>query len=386
MRPATRLIHHKGAFCEHTGAVSVPIYQVSTFQQDGVESNKGYDYSRTRNPTRDVLEDYIASLEGGTHGFAFSSGMAAISCCLMLLAGGGHVVATEGLYGGTYRSLSRVFKGFGVSCSFVDTRDPEAVSSAIGEGTKAVFLESPANPLMGITDIAAVAEVAHAKDVLVMVDNTFMSPWLQRPLELGADIVIHSATKFLGGHSDLIAGLVTTKDKSLAARVGHLQNAIGAVPSPFDCWLLIRGMKTLGVRMACGQASAVKIAEWLSARGEVQEVLYPGLDAFPGREIHRRQADGPGAILSFVLRDGVSAETLLGNVEVWTLAVSLGAVESIITLPAKMTHVTYPAEELERVGLGDRLVRLSVGIEDVDDLIADLQTALEKAAEGEDSA
>jgi cystathionine beta-lyase/cystathionine gamma-synthase len=378
MRIATKIIHHPGAYCEHTGAVSFPIYQVSTFKQEGVGRNKGYDYSRSGNPTRDVLEKYIASLESGKFGFGFSSGMAAISACIMLLKAGDHLIATEGLYGGTYRVLTRVFTNFNVSCSFVDTSNLDAVKAAFRENTKAVFLETPSNPVMRITDIAAIAELAHKRGALVMADNTFMSPWLQRPLEFGADIVIHSATKFLGGHSDLIMGLVAANDETVASRVKFLQNAVGAVPSPFDCWLLMRGMKTLGVRLSYGQASAGKIAQWLLGRPEVEKVLYAGLEGSEGYEVHCRQADGPGAVLSFVLRSGVSAETLVGNLSLWTLAVSLGAVESIVTVPARMTHLVYPRNELERLGITDRLVRLSVGIEDPDDLIADLEAGLKK--------
>jgi len=383
MRPATRIIHHPGAYCEHTGAVSCPIYQVSTFKQEGVGRNKGYDYSRTRNPTRDVLESYVASLEGARYGFAFSSGMAAISSCLMLLQAGDHVLATEGLYGGTYRVLTRVFNSFDISCSFADTSDLDAVECGLRENTKAILLETPSNPLMRITDIAGVAKIAHRRDILVAVDNTFMSPWLQRPLELGADIVIHSATKFLGGHSDVIAGVVVTNGGSLASGLKHVQNAVGAVLSPFDCWLLQRGIKTLGVRLSHAQASAGKIAKWLSDRPEVVQVLYPGLETLPGHGTHRSQADGAGAILSFLLREGVCAEKLVSSVSVWTLAVSLGAVESIITLPSRMTHLTYPPQELRQLGISDNLVRLSVGIEDPRDLIADLEAALEWATGAE---
>jgi cystathionine beta-lyase/cystathionine gamma-synthase len=382
MRLATRLIHHSGVCCEHTGAVSPPIYQVSTFRQDAVGKNKGYDYSRTGNPTRGVLERYIADLETGRHGFAFSSGMAAISGCLMLLKSGNHVIATQGLYGGTYRALTRIFKNLGISCSFVDTGDLDAVEAAFRDNTRAVFVETPSNPTMVITDIGALAEQAHARDALVMVDNTFMSPFLQRPLEHGADIVIHSATKFLGGHSDLIMGLAVTNDEALGRRIHRVQNAVGAVPSPFDCWLLMRGMKTLGVRICQGQATAIGIAEWLSMVPEVERVFYPGADRFPGREGHEQQAEGPGAVLSFTVRDGVCAEILVNSVQVWTLAVSLGAVESIITLPAKMTHLPYARDELKHLGIGDNLVRLSVGLEATDDLIEDLAQALRCAARG----
>ncbi len=382
MQRATKLIHHPGCYCEHTGAVNFPIYEVSTFKQDGVGTNKGYDYSRTRNPTRDVLEKYIATLESGEYGFAFSSGMSAITACLMLLGVGDHIVATAGLYGGTFRVLTTVFNSFNISCSFVDTGDLHAVVGAFRENTRAVLVETPSNPMMRITDIRATVELAHARNALVMVDNTFMSPWLQRPIELGADIVIHSATKFLSGHSDVIAGLVVTDDEGLASRIQHIQNSVGAVPSPFDCWVLMRGIKTLAVRLAHAQASAGRIAEWLMGRPEVERVLYPGLDSLDGFEVNKGQADGPGAILSFLLRDDVCAETFVGSVSLWTLAVSLGAVESIITLSSKMTHLCYPREELAKLGIGDDLVRLSVGIEDVEDLIADLESALKKTVNG----
>ena len=378
MRPATRIIHHPGGTCEHTGAVNFPIYEVSTFKQDAPDKNKGYDYSRSGNPTRDVLEKYIADLESAGYGLAFSSGMAAITSCLMLLHAGDHLIATAGLYGGTYRVLTTVFNKFNISCTFVDTSDLEAVAGAFKENTRAVLFETPSNPLMRISDIRAIAKLAHERNALVMVDNTFMSPWLQRPIELGADIVIHSATKFLSGHSDVIAGLVVTDDEGLASRIQHIQNAAGAVPSPFDCWVLMRGIKTLAVRLSHAQASAGRIAEWLSGRPEVERVLYPGLDSLDGFEINKGQADGPGAILSFILRDDVCAETFVGSVSLWTLAVSLGAVESIITLSSKMTHLCYPREELAKLGIGDNLVRLSVGIEDVEDLIADLESALKK--------
>ncbi len=383
MRSATKIIHHPGCVCEQTGAVNFPIYEVSTFKQDGVGINKGYDYSRTRNPTREVLEMYIASLESGRYGYAFSSGMAAITSCLMLFHEGDHLIATEGLYGGTYRVLTGIFNNLNISCSFVDTSDMDAVAAAFKDNTKAVLVEAPSNPMMRVSDIRAIAKLAHQKEALFIVDNTFMSPWLQRPIELGADIVVHSATKFLSGHSDVIAGLVATDDEQLASRLAFIQNAAGAIPSPFDCWLLMRGMKTLAVRLSRGQASARRIAQWLSTRPEVERVLYPGLDTLEGFELHESQSDGPGAILSFILREGVCAETFVGSVSLWTLAVSLGAVESIITLPSMMTHLSYPKEILKKLGITDNLVRLSVGIEDVEDLIADLESALKKTISGE---
>ncbi len=380
MRPATRLIHHPGCYCPHTGAVSVPIYQVSTFGQDGVGRNRGYDYSRSDNPTRGVLETHIAELAGGRHGYAFASGMAAISSSLMLLDAGDHVIATQGLYGGTYRVLTRVFQNLDISCSFVDTGDLDAVADAFKDNTRAVLIETPSNPRMRITDVAAAAELCHRRDALVMVDNTFMSPWLQRPLECGADISIHSGTKFLGGHSDVIAGLVATASDELGRRIKTIQNAVGAVLGPFDSWLLMRGMKTLGIRLSRGQESARRIAQWLAKRPDVRQVLYPGMGTLAGDRVHAEQADGPGAVLSFVVADEICARTLVENVSIWTLAVSLGAVESIITLPARMTHLPYDREYRESLGVDDRLVRLSVGIEDADDLIEDLEAAFEKAA------
>jgi cystathionine beta-lyase/cystathionine gamma-synthase len=297
----------------------------------------------------------------------------------MLLRSGDHLIATQGLYGGSYRVLTRVFQDFDVGCSFVDTSDMAAVRNAFRAETRAVFIETPSNPLMVISDIAALAGLAHEKGAIVMVDNTFMSPLLQRPLELGVDIVVHSATKFLGGHSDLVAGLAATKDESLAKRLKRIQNAVGAVPSPFDCWLLIRGMKTLGVRLGRSQENAQQIAGWLAGRPEVARVLYPGVEGLPGFDVHQRQADGPGAVLSFIVSEGLSAEAIVNSVSVWTLAVSLGAVESLIALPTKMTHLSYPREELNRLGLGDNLIRLSVGIEDPEDLIADLEDAFRTA-------
>lgn len=382
MRRATKLVHHPGSVDEQTGAVSPPIYQVSTFRQDAVDRNRGYSYSRGDNPTRQVLEAYVASLEEAEHGFAFSSGMAAVSACLMLLKAGEHVIVTRGLYGGTYRVLTRVFDDLEIGFSFVDTGAPEAVEAAFRPETRAVFVETPSNPLMQVTDIAAVSDLAHARDALVMVDNTFMSPWLQRPLEHGADVVVHSATKFLGGHSDVILGLVATDHEEAASSLHRIQSSVGAVPSPFDCWLVVRGMKTLGVRMEHGQSSAAELAEWLETRSEVESIYYPREGLVEGAEAHGRQADGAGAMLSFRLRDGLSGQEFVNNTSTWTLAVSLGAVESIITLPRRMTHLPYPRQELDRLGIDERLVRLSVGVEHVEDLkegLADGFRALDRS-------
>jgi len=375
MRLSTRLIHHSGARCRHTGAVSPPIYQASTFKQDAVGKNRGYDYSRSGNPTRDVLERCIAQLEGGCRGFAFSSGMAAISTCLMLFRSGDHLIATEGLYGGTYRLLTQVLNKMGIASSFVDTGDVDAVKDAFRRETRAVLVETPSNPLMRISELSALSQVCRERKALLIADNTFMSPYLQRPLERGADIVIHSATKFLGGHSDLVAGLVVARDEAVADRMDQLQNAMGAVLSPFDSWLLLRGMKTLGVRMERGQRTAQEIAKWLSCRTGVAQVRYPGLDGFDRARTHAKQSDGPGAVLSFLVAPGLSARKLVGSCSIWTLAVSLGAVESIITLCSEMTHSPYPQEKLQGLGVTDSLVRLSVGLEDPVDLIGDLENA-----------
>ncbi len=380
MHLKTRLIHHPGSVCEHTGAVSPPIYQVSTFKQEGVNRHKGFEYSRGENPTRQVLEEYIADLEGGADGFAFASGMAAISACFMLLQAGDHIVATEGLYGGTFRVLSRVFQRFNLTYTYIDTNDLDAVQRAFQDNTRMLYLETPSNPLMMITDISRTAEFARSRNALVAVDNTFMSPYLQRPLELGADLSIHSASKFIGGHSDVIAGLVVTKNKELSSRVKPVQMSVGGILGPQDSWLLIRGMKTLGVRLGQAQESAQTIASWLCSRPEVEQVYYPGLASHPRAEIHKRQADGGGAILSFRLRNTIDVEKFLTSLQVWTLAVSLGAVESIITQPSRMTHASYPPELRERIGVTDYVVRLSVGLEDVDDLIADLENGLNGVA------
>jgi cystathionine beta-lyase len=374
---STRLIHHPGGICLDTGAVTPPIYQVSTFRQS-LEDQK-YDYSRTGNPTRDVLERYIADLEGDGSGIAFSSGMAAVSAAVMLLKSGDHLVCTAGLYGGSYRVLTQVFDDYGIAATFVDTSDLEKIAAAFLPNTAAVFVETPANPLMGISDVRAIASLTNERGVLLIVDNTFMSPLLQRPLGLGADVVLHSATKFLGGHSDLLLGLVVSTKPVITTRLRLLQNAMGAVPSPFDCWLLMRGMKTLKVRMAEAQRNAKKICDWLLSRKEVSEVLYPGLLENAEFEAHARQAYGPGAIISFRLDESVVVERFLKGLEIWAVAVSLGAVESIITQPAQMTHLAYPEEVKQKLGIDDQLVRLSVGIEAASDLIADLENALDKA-------
>ena len=374
------LLHTGFDFDHRTGAVSIPISQASTFKQRAPGENAGYEYARTNNPTREALERIAAVLEGGARGMAFCSGLAAITTVLALFSAGDHLVVTDDLYGGTYRILSQVFARFGLVIDFVDTADLQAVAAAIGPKTKAVYVETPTNPLMKITDIAAVASIAHQHGAMLIVDNTFMSPYLQLPLELGADIVVHSATKYLGGHSDVVLGLAVTKSAELGERLAYLQNALGAVPGPNDAWLVMRGIKTLGVRMERAQANAMKIATWLKGHPQVSRVYYPGLMDHPGHEIARRQGSGFGAMLSFDVKCPEFADVVVRNVELITLAESLGAVESLLCVPAKMTHASIPAPRRATLGITDSLLRLSVGIEDPDDLIADLEAAFAKAS------
>jgi cystathionine gamma-lyase/homocysteine desulfhydrase len=372
----TKLIHGGIDGDPLTGAVNVPIYQVSTYKQEGVGKHKGYEYSRTGNPTRHAVESYIADIEGGVRGFAFASGMAALSTIVMLFDAGDHFVVGDDVYGGTFRVLSKVFNRFGVEVTFVDTGDVEAIKAAIRPNTKAVLLESPSNPLLKVTDIAAVAEVTKEKGLLLVVDNTFMTPYWQNPLELGADIVFHSATKYLGGHSDVVAGLVVVKDEELGERMHFVQNSVGAVLGPQDSYYLLRGMKTLGVRMEEHEANARRIAEWLSQREDVKKVFYPGLKNHPGYDIAAKQARGFGGMISFDVGSLERANQVLSRVKIFTLAESLGAVESLISVPAQMTHASIPAERRAELGITDGLIRISVGIEDVEDLIEDLEQAL----------
>ncbi|MBR2524135.1 MAG: PLP-dependent transferase [Clostridiales bacterium] len=359
-----------------TGAVNVPVYQTSTYKQYGLGENTGWEYSRTGNPTRAALEKLIADLEEGEYGLAFASGLAAINTVLSLFKSGDKLVVSDNIYGGTFRILDNVFKNFGITYKIVDTSDIKAVEDAIDETVKAVYIESPANPLLTVTDIRAVSEVAHKHWKLVIVDNTFLTPYLQRPLSLGADIVIHSGTKYLGGHSDTISGLVALKDKEIADRLYYLQNAIGGVLAPWDSFLNIRGIKTLGVRMDRHVSNAGKVAEWLANSGYVSKVYYPGLESDPGYEIQKKQADGAGAMISFVLNPEYDYKKFFKSLKLITLAESLGGVESLVCHPASMTHAAIPAEIRREVGIVDELIRLSVGIEDVDDLIDDLDQAI----------
>ena len=373
------LIHGNGGdylYDEKTGAVNVPVFQTSTYKQDGIGKNRGWEYSRTGNPTRAALEKLVADLEQGKYGLAFASGLAAIDTVLSLFKQGDRLIVSDNIYGGTFRILDNVFDNFGITYEIVDTSNLEEVEKAITDDVKAIYVESPANPLLTITDIKAVSEIAKKYDRLLIVDNTFLTPYLQRPLTLGADIVIHSGTKYLGGHSDTIAGFVIVNDDKLAERLYYLQNAIGGILAPWDSFLITRGIKTLGVRMDRHVENAEKIARWLKDSGYVKRVYYPGLEEDPGYEINKKQADGAGAMISFVLDEKYDYRKFFEELKLVTLAESLGGVESLVCHPASMTHAAIPKEVREKVGIVDELIRFSVGIENADDLIADLKQAI----------
>lgn len=376
----TALIHGGIPTDERTGAVNVPIYQTSTYQQDGLGKHRGYEYSRTGNPTREALEALIAELEGGVAGFAFASGMAALTTVISLLRSGDRVLISSNVYGGTFRVLDKVFTNFGINYTIADTANIAHYEQQITDDVRAVIIESPANPLMTITDIRAVAEVSHKHGLLVIVDNTFMTPYLQKPLSLGADIVVHSATKYLGGHSDVVAGLAVVNSKELAERIAFLQNATGGVAGPFDSFLLIRGIKTLAVRMDRHVENAEKAAEFLLNHKAVKKVYYPGITGSEGYEINRAQAKNGGAMLSFELHENYDIRVFFESLKLVALAESLGGVESLVCHPASMTHASIPADIRAKVGITDGLIRLSVGIEKIDDILADLGQAIEKAA------
>jgi cystathionine gamma-lyase len=374
---ATRALHVGQGPDPATGAVVVPIHLATTFAQESPGRHRGFEYSRSGNPTRANLEACLASLEGAEHGLAFASGLAATTTVMLLLDPGDHVVFTEDVYGGTFRLFDKVFQRYGVTFTSVDPTDPDAVAAAMTERTRLVWLESPTNPLLRVVDLDAVGELVHGAGALVAVDSTFASPVLQRPLELGADLVIHSSTKFLGGHSDVLGGAVLTSNGTLAERMRFHQNAVGAVPSPFDCWLLLRGLKTLQLRVLRQCENALTIARWLEGQDEVIQVYYPGLESNPGHALARRQMSGHyGGVVSFEVSSANAALSFLERLRVFTLAESLGAVESLAESPALMTHASIPEEMRTRVGVSDGLLRLSVGIEDVDDLVADLEQAL----------
>lgn len=372
----TKLLHNSNKVDKSTGAVSVPIQHASTFHQPNIDQFGPYDYSRSGNPTRDALEETIAELEGGTNGFAFSSGMAAISTVFMLLSKGDHVLIPEDVYGGTYRFVTEVLNRFGIDYTFVDYTDLNKVNGALQENTKLLYMESPSNPLLKVTDIQAVVNIAQHSGCLTALDNTFMTPALLKPLQYGVDIVIHSATKFLSGHSDVVAGLVVTQSGEIAKRISFLQNSFGAILGPQDCWLVLRGLKTLHVRLKQSCESARIIADYLNQHEAVKHVYYPGLGSHPGHTTLKDQATGFGAVLSFELADASAVKILANNIEIPVFAVSLGAVESILSYPAKMSHAAMPQVERLKRGISDGLLRLSVGLENPEDLINDLATAL----------
>ncbi|MBV4430503.1 bifunctional cystathionine gamma-lyase/homocysteine desulfhydrase [Clostridium tyrobutyricum] len=361
---------------KQTGAVSVPIYQTSTYRQNGLGENNGYEYSRTGNPTREALEKLISDIEAGYSGLAFASGMAAITAVLTLFKSGDKIILSDNVYGGTYRVLAKVFKNFNLNFELVDTSNIKNVEDSITDDVKAIYIETPTNPLMTITDIKKISQIAKKNKLLTIVDNTFMTPYLQKPIELGADIVIHSATKYLGGHSDLVAGLVVVNNEDLSERLHFIQNSTGGILNPFDSWLLIRGIKTLSVRMDRHEENAQYIAKFLNENPLVEKVYYPGLESHIGHDIQKKQAKGYGAIISFVLKDTININDFFKKLKLITFGESLGGVESLMCHPASMTHAAIPYEIRQKVGIVDNLARLSVGIENKEDLIEDLTSAI----------
>ena len=375
---ATIAIHTGSEPDESTGSVTVPIYQTSTYAQDALGKNKGYEYARTQNPTRSAVERNLAALEGGRFGFAFASGMAAIDATLRLVKAGEHVVVSDNTYGGTARLFNRILTNYNLSFDYVDTSDPLNVEAAIKPNTKMVFLETPTNPIMTVTDLKEVSEIAHRGGARVVCDNTFMSPYLQRPLEFGCDIVVHSTTKYLNGHSDGVGGVVILNDEEDANWIGFVQNSAGAILSPFDSWLVLRGTKTLALRMEQHDKTGRAVAAFLEEHPKVKKVYYPGSASHPQHALARRQQRGFGGMVSFDVGSLAAARTVLESVKLCTLAESLGGVETLISHPATMTHASVDEAKRQRLGITDGLVRISVGIEDTDDIIADLDQALDK--------
>lgn len=381
---ATDAVHAGQNPDPESGAIITPIYQTSTYVQQSPGVHKGYEYGRTGNPTRLALEKNIAALEKGRFGYAFGSGMAAISAIMGLVKQGDHVLVTDNVYGGTYRYFHQVMVDYGLSFSFIDTSDASRIESALRPETRMIFVETPTNPMLRLSDLRAISGLCRDRDLLLVVDNTFMSPYFQRPLELGADIVVHSSTKYLNGHSDAIGGVVVVNDAARAERLAFLQNAVGAVPGPFDCWLILRSTKTLHLRMQKHNSNALQVAAFLQDHAKVQKVIYPGLAAHPQHQLAKEQQLDPygkpgfGGMISFETGNLRNSKAVLENVRVFSLAESLGGVESLISHPASMTHASVPKEQREQLGISDGLVRLSVGVEDADDLIHDLTQALEK--------
>lgn len=377
----TNLVHGYKGYDAQTGAISYPIYQTATFRHPALNESTGYDYSRLQNPTREELENTIGKIEGGKAGLAFSSGLAAISTVLNIFSVDDHIIVSDDMYGGTYRLFEEVYKKYGIQATYVDTTDITVVSENIKENTRAIFIETPSNPMMKVTDIEKIVDLAKNNGVLTIVDNTFLSPYYQKPLLLGADIVVHSGTKFLGGHNDTLAGVIALKDDKLIEKLKFLQNSVGSVLAPFDSWLILRGIKTLGIRMEKQQQNAIKIANWLKEQREVEKVYYVGLPEHEGYDISAKQSTGFGSMISFTVRSVEMVEKILRKVKVITFAESLGGVESLITYPYVQTHAAIPQEIRERIGVTDKLLRLSVGIEDAEDLIEDLRQAFEAFSE-----
>ncbi len=361
-----------------TGAIMTPVYQSSSYVQPELGRHLGYEYARTQNPTREALEGNVAALEGGRHGLAFASGLAAHDTMAKLFSAGDHIVSGEGVYGGTFRLFSRVFARLGLEFTFVDSGDLDQIRSAIRPNTRLVHVETPTNPMMRLTDLAACAEIAHAAGALLSVDNTFASPYNQRPLELGADLVLHSTTKYLNGHSDMVGGLVVTSSDEVHEQLRFLQNAAGAIPGPWDCWLALRGTKTLHLRMRAHNENGQRVAEWLEAHSKIERVYYPGLPSHPQHELAKRQMKGFTGMITVETGSLERARALVNNTRIFSLAESLGGVESLIGHPAMMTHASVPVDRRQAMALSDGVVRLSCGVEDVEDLIADLDQALEK--------
>jgi len=379
MKIESLLIHGGIDGDEKTGAVNIPIYQTSTYKQPKFGINKGYEYSRTGNPTRKALEKLMSDLEEGYAGFGFASGMAATTAVLSLFKSGDKIVISNNVYGGTFRVLDKVFNHFGIKYEIVNTSNLEEVKNSIDETVTAIFIESPTNPLMDITDIEAVSKIAREKGIYTIVDNTFMTPYLQKPIKLGADIVIHSATKYLGGHSDTVSGVVVVNNKDLAERLHFIQNSTGGILSPFDSFMLIKGIKTLAVRMDRHNENARIIAKFLRSREEIEKVYYPGFKENLGYEIQKKQAKGYGGMISFVIKKGYDYKKFFESLKIITFAESLGGVESLVCHPASMTHASIPYEIRQKVGIVDNLIRLSVGIENIDDIIKDIENALKES-------
>lgn len=373
---ATKAIHAGQQPDPTTGAIMTPVYLTSTYVQESPGVHKGWEYSRTHNPTRRAYENCMAALENGTHGFAFASGCAATTTILALLKNSDHVIAMDDMYGGTFRLFDKVLRPMGLNFSYVDLTQVKNFEAAITPATKMVWLETPTNPTLKLADIETIAKIAHQKGILVVVDNTFMSPYFQRPLDLGADIVVHSATKYIGGHSDMVGGIAVTNKAELAERLAFLSNSMGTIQGPFDSFLALRSLKTLPLRMKAHEANAIKVAEFLSTHSKVEKVIYPGIKSHPQHDLAKRQMLGFGGMITFFIKGGLpAARKFLESVEIFALAESLGGVESLIEHPAIMTHASVPADKRKELGIDDSLIRLSVGIEDIDDLIKDLEKA-----------